>query len=64
MTTENFKEAFTRAHRYVEEAIEVWHGSESENALHEYLCWSKEEYKAYVEDNVIPGRIIEQHLES
>lgn len=34
--------------------IDAWHESNSNLQLHEYLGWTREEYKAYVERGTIP----------
>lgn len=58
------KQALTDAHQDVEDTIEVWHVGESENELVEFLCWTPHEYKIYVEDNILPVRVVEKHLKS
>jgi len=57
-------DALTAAHKDVEDTIEVWHVGETENGLTEFLCWTSLEYRRYVEDNIIPVRVVEKHLAS
>jgi hypothetical protein len=40
----------------IEHAIDDWHGGEADEPLHEYLGWTEDEYKKYLEDDVIPER--------
>lgn len=42
----------------VDDKVEAWHNSDSSLLLHEYLGWTFDEYRAYVERNVIPARNI------
>ena len=62
MNTNGLKDALERAHADVEERIELWHNGETENGLIEFLGWSKQEYTAYVEDNVLPTKEIERFM--
>lgn len=62
MRQNELKEALERVRIDVEERIEVWHTSDSENSLIEFLGWSQQEYAAYVEDNVIPTKEIERFM--
>ena len=36
------------------DAADEWHNSDSNLTLHEFLGWTWEQYKAYVEDGLIP----------
>lgn len=40
----------------IEYKIDDWHGGEADDPLHEYLGWTEDEYKKFLEDNVIPER--------
>jgi hypothetical protein len=44
-----------RAQR-IDDAVEAWHvsGPDETRELHEYLGWTWDEYRAYVERNVYP----------
>lgn len=34
--------------------IDAWHESDSDKELHEYLGWTWDEYRHYVENNALP----------
>lgn len=42
--------------RIIEDKINEWHESDSNKELCEYLGWTFEEYKDYIESNTIPER--------
>ena len=54
--------ALVQAHQKVESDIELWHTSDSENSLVEFLGWSSDEYKMYLEQNQLPERVVEEFL--
>lgn len=42
----------------IDDKIDAWHNSDSELKLHEYLGWTWDEYRAYVEKTTLPARIL------
>lgn len=38
----------------VDDLIEMWHESEEDVPIHEFLGWTKEQYKRWVETGEIP----------
>lgn len=44
------------AHERVLDKIGTWHDSDSENTLIDFLGWTSDEYKDYLEQNVLPER--------
>jgi hypothetical protein len=56
------QQALTLAHLKVEDLIDTWHESDTENNLVDFLGWSELEYKLYVEKNQLPERELEQFL--
>jgi capsule biosynthesis phosphatase len=51
---DKFKKDLPR--RMIEDKISEWHESDSNKSIYEYLGWTFEEYKLYVESNVIPNK--------
>ena len=45
-----------RAHNRVEDRIDEWHNTDDGSSLVEFLGWTSDEYKAYVERNELPQR--------
>lgn len=52
----NKEQRINEAHVKVIDKIDVWHDSDSENTLIDFLNWTSDEYKDYVERNVLPER--------
>ena len=52
----NMNNELAEAHERVLDRIEVWHESDSENTLIDFLNWTSDEYKDYLERNVLPER--------
>lgn len=55
--------ALEAAHKDVDSRIELWHTSDYEGSLEEFLGWTWDEYKRFVEQNVLPEREVQKHLE-
>jgi len=45
-----------RIHEAILDKIDQWHESDSKISLIEFLGWTLEEYKDYVEQNILPKR--------
>lgn len=56
MTTNEIKNA--AMHEFINDKIDEWHKGNSNKQLHEYLGWSWEEYKLFVEKSVIPEKML------
>jgi len=54
--------ALERAHASVEQLISVWHESDTENNLIDFLGWSELEYRLYVQENQLPEREVGKFL--
>ena len=47
-----------RTKEVIDDLIDEWHEGDSELPLHEFLGWTEEEYKAWVEFGQLPERKI------